>query len=288
MNLNKFVSKLILPLTILTISLSYSSLLLSEYYFLFDLFSHFQLQYLLLLCIIAIFSIFYKKFIVFIIALTYGILVPGNLIFPANFFSKELSPDIFYMNTYYYTEKHEQIVKEILKNSPDTVFLVEANKSLISELKIHLGDPILELNEGPNSFVMFSKEKITDIKIHNETIPKFISAKFPNFTFIGIHAMDPLTPTKRQMNLKYFLQINDFINSLEEEKFLLVGDFNNTIYSGTFRKHFEKYFEKNNYTWGTYKPWYIPIDHALANFPLNIAITKKLESDHKGLLIKTQ
>ncbi len=134
MNLNKFVSKLILPLTILTISLSYSSLLLSEYYFLFDLFSHFQLQYLLLLCIIAIFSIFYKKFIVFIIALTYGILVPGNLIFPANFFSKELSPDIFYMNTYYYTEKHEQIVKEILKNSPDTVFLVEANKSLISEL----------------------------------------------------------------------------------------------------------------------------------------------------------
>lgn len=210
------------------------------------------------------------------------------MVFPATFISENIKPDIFYMNTYYYTEKHEQIVKEILKNSTDIVFLVEANKSLISELTTQLKDPIIELNEGPNSFVLFSKIKAEEVKVHNETIPKFISAKFPEFTLIGLHAMDPITPEKRQINLQYFSQINDYINSLEGEKFIIVGDFNNTIFSGTFRKHFQKYFEKNNYTWGTLKPWYIPIDHALANFPINIAITKKMESDHKGLLIDTK
>lgn len=276
----------IISLTIL--SISFSTLILSEYFFIFDLFSHFQLQYILLLIIIAIISVFYKNFTIALISTIYSVSVLMSLILPANFTSKELNPDIFYMNTYYYTEKHEQIIKEILNNSADIVFLVEANKSLINDLKLQFGDATLEINDGPNSFVLFSKTKPDIVQIHNETPPKFITAKFKDYTFIGIHAFDPLTPYKRKINLKYFSQIKDYIDKLSGEKFILVGDFNNTIYSGTFRSNFSEYFKINNYSWGAFKPWFIPIDHALANFPLEISITKSLESDHKGLLIKTK
>jgi endonuclease/exonuclease/phosphatase (EEP) superfamily protein YafD len=284
MKLTQIKSKLIFLSSILIILLSATSIILSEYSFIIDLFSHFQLQYIILLGIIAIISLFYKKFIIFFISISYCILILSTLILPAEFISKQTDADIFYMNTYYYNDKNEEIIKEILQKSPEHILLVEPAKSLIQELKKQYGEPLLEINEKANSFAFFSKNKELKVNTYENSL-KFISVKFPNFTLIGIHAMDPLTKTKRKQNLAYFSEINKYIESLNGENFLLVGDFNDTVFSGTFRKFFSKYFKKNYYSWNSQSPFIIPIDHAMSNFPIKASLTKKLSSDHRGLII---
>ncbi len=211
-----------------------------------------------------------------------------NFIHPIQFFEKEMKTEIFYMNTYYYNSEFEDIVEKIKQIQPEIIFLVEANELIISKLKSIYGKPIIEINESYNSYVLFTNKPPISYEIKTYTnMPKYLKVKFDDFTFIGLHANDPLTKQKREFNLNLFKKIAEEIKEMDlnNEKFIVVGDFNNTYYSATFRLHFEKFFHKNIYSWSTNRPWALPIDHALSNFKIEISPTKKLSSDHNGLLI---
>lgn len=272
------------------ITISFTSLFLSKNLFLIDLFSHYQLQYLTILLIIAIFSLFYKKIFSFIIISIYITSIFYIYLMPFQIFPSEIQGDIFYMNTYYYNFNDEIIINEILKNSPEIIFLVEANEKLISKLSKYYGKPVIERNNKFDSFVLFSKINYSNPKINQIDGLNYITIKFDKFTLFGIHAYDPLSPNKRKKNIQLIKTIREQINTIDkaDEKFIILGDFNNTYFSATFRDYFKEFFHKNIFSWSTNRPWILPIDHALSNFEIEISPTKKLSSDHNGLVISTK
>lgn len=280
--------KTLLYLSLITITLSATTLFLSKYFFIFDLFSHFQLQYLLGLLIFSFGLSLYKniKFLLFnIIYILFLFLI---FIQPVSFAQESIKEtDIFFMNTKYKNTDNAPIINEIKKQNPQIIALVEPNKPLIDDVTEFFGIPIIEINAKTSSYAIFSKKQPLSQQIINTELLSFCYVEFDDFILITIHTLDPLTPKDRNINLKFFEEIDQIITKLdlENKKFILTGDFNNTYYSGTFRQHFQKYFQKNLYSWSLFMPWTIPIDHALSNMPISTSRTPILSSDHVGILI---
>ena len=93
---------------------SFLSLYVSKYSFIIDLFSHYQLQYFVLLMILGIVLVFFRAFIYGISAIIYGFALLFFMIFPAKFLSDTFNePDLLFMNTYYANKKPNLIFEEI-------------------------------------------------------------------------------------------------------------------------------------------------------------------------------
>ncbi len=273
--------------TLITL-LSVSTILLSKYSFIFDLFSHFQFQYLLVMIVFLIFFAVTKQYLGIGLLSTYIIFLCAFYILPVDFLPLELNEkDIFYMNTKYANKETNSIIKEIEKTNPKIIALVEPNQKLIQKLTEIHGQPILQINSGTNSYAIFTEQETIESKIIKTGDINTCYIDFGDYILLTVHALDPLSFTKRDINLEFLAKLNQEIVRIEEKgkKFILVGDFNNTYYSGTFRQYFKKYFKKNIYSWEPFKPWSIPIDHALTNTNIAISRTKKLSSDHTGLII---
>ena len=280
--------KTLLYLSIITIIVSSITLFLSKYFFIFDLFSHFQLQYLIGLLLFSFGLSLYKNIKFLLINIIYILFLFITFIQPVSFAQESINKtDIFFMNTKFKNTNNAPIINEIKKQNPQIIALVEPNKALIDEITDFFGSPIIEINKKTNSYAIFSKKQPISQQVINTESLSLCYVEFDDFILLTIHTLDPLTPAKRNINLNFFEEIDQIITKLDSEnkKFILTGDFNNTYYSATFRKHFKKYFQKNLYSWSLFMPWTIPIDHALSNMPISTSRTPILSSDHVGLLI---
>lgn len=282
----KIIKIVIAVLSILALILSFGGISLSREFFIFDLFSHFQLQYTFCLLLSVIYYFFTKKPFHALGIFLYIAIIYVSVIHPFEIFPNKIADvDIFYMNTKYKNNLSEPIIEEIKKNTPKIITLVEPNEELIRRLTTTQGEPIQVINNNAYSFVTFSSLAVYEKKfIYDAPIP-ISYIEFEKFVLITIHAYDPLTVKDRLANIEYLAEIINTINLIQDKPFVLVGDFNNTFFSETMREHFQDYFKKHVYSWSLFKPWMIPIDHVLSNEEIDFSRTKMLSSDHAGLLI---
>jgi endonuclease/exonuclease/phosphatase (EEP) superfamily protein YafD len=221
--------------------------------------------------------------------ITLQLIISIILITPFQIAPKPLqNSDIYFMNTNVYNENYTEILEYIKKYNPQKVALVEVRIEIIDKIKENYGEPVTYINGGAYSCAIFSREKpIKTEPIQVETYP-ICKAVFEDYTLLVIHPYPPLTHESYSSQKEYFSQIQNELEHLRQngENFVLVGDFNSTIYSGVFRKYFGEYHNVNHYTWNPKSPLALPIDHGLSNLPIETSKGDKLSSDHTGLFIK--
>jgi endonuclease/exonuclease/phosphatase (EEP) superfamily protein YafD len=255
-----------------------------------DLFSHFRLQYLLLLAGAGALFLLAERYPQ---ALAAGLFAGLNLFLMAPLYLKRggqkparsgnsrgsyrvLLANVLQDNGAFGTVRHQ-----IRSEEPDFIVLIEVNKTWIDQLK-----PVLEaypfrqmpLREDNYGIALFSR-----FPIRSSEVRQFGSARVPsivaNFqlqgrlvTMIATHPPPP--KTKRQSDLRnvQMVQVAEFIRSLPGEV-LLVGDLNMTSWSPHFKdlirmsglNDSRKGFGLQK-TWPTNRPLLmIPIDHLLVS-----------------------
>lgn len=131
---------------------SIGSIYFSHKIFELEVFSHFQLQYFIVVVIITIINIFYfnvsVKHFTNILNYIYLVFIFVFFLFPFDFFSFGSSKqDIFVMNTNYYVKNNHIISEHILENEYKVVALLEPNAQIIEKLKLKYGEPKVYLDK---------------------------------------------------------------------------------------------------------------------------------------------
>lgn len=276
-----------LPLIIIVISAL--SLLLSSDIFLFDIFSHFHLQYVIILFILtpAVFLVGDKR--VALLTVLYALTVTAVFIFPIQTVGRTVpGADIYYMNINYMNSDLSLILQEIKKSKPTTVAIVESTAEIEQELSELYGPPIVSVSEGVQSCSIFSKIALKESQTIETLEYPICYARFETFDIILLHPYPPLSDERYARQKIFFEQIGNLYASkvIQNRQLILLGDFNSTYYSGLYRKHFGSLHKANSYSWMNGSLLSLPIDQALSNFPIEVELGPKLSSDHSGLYVR--
>lgn len=281
---------LIFVFSVIVVLISLSSIYLGKYFFILDLFSHFQLQYAVVLFITIITLLLLRqveKVIplgVYIGFLFFYIILPIQLI-PETI----EKPDIFYMNTNYFIGgQRDELINEIERINASTVVIVEPNENIVDSLTEIYGDPVAEINGSPKGCAIFTKRDIVDAYVIQDLTYPTCVAEFQDYTVYSVHPLPPLNRNSAKLQKEYFAEISDIIyeNEKNNQSFIIVGDFNSTSYSSVFREHFGQFVEKNMYTWKYGSTLMIPIDHAFSNEDIRIVKGERYDSDHSGVYVR--
>ncbi|MEF2174889.1 MAG: hypothetical protein V3575_00330 [Candidatus Absconditabacteria bacterium] len=191
------------------------------------------------------------------------------------------------MNTNYFVKNNHIISEYILENEYKVVALVEPNAQIIDKLKLKYGEPKIYLDKGALSCAVFSQEASSYGQVLDLVYPVCF-VPFKDYNLYVIHPLPPMSQANFQLQKDFFQDLSILLDNdnKNSRKFVLVGDFNSSYYSSTFRKHFKQYFRTNNYSRYGLPILTIPIDHGLANFPIKTYLGRKFTSDHKYLEIE--
>lgn len=270
---------------VLIIALAYSAYLFGSKHYVLNLFSHFQLQLAIIIIGISALLLFSYNKTAGLVGMIFGI---GMLILisPLSLLSNTKSnPDLYFQNVLVDNQSPELVNEYVIKIKPRIVALVELPPIIEEELKGYYKN-FAGGGIGGRRCGIFSDTDFSVVEYDNFDYP-VCSVKFDDFELLVIHPSPPFSAEQHHRQQKHFKDIKLILDQLEArgEKFILVGDFNAAGFSPDFRKHFGKYLQTNYYTWQPLKPYSIPIDHALANFEIQIGRGPELGSDHAGLFI---
>ncbi|GAB4157818.1 MAG: hypothetical protein Fur003_1570 [Candidatus Dojkabacteria bacterium] len=270
--------------------ISLTSLLWGDKHFVLDLFSHFQLQFSIGFLICALIILLLKNLKLGLAMLFYPALLFTTIILPINqksLSSENKSADLYYMNMNLRDGNNEEIFNYIKSNSPSTVAIVELHPELHKMLNEYYGGTAVYNPGDFDSCGVYTKEKVFASDVDATGEYPICLVRFESYTLIVVHPFPAFTKADWEKQQTFFNQLDKRVTELKKanKKYILVGDFNASIYSPTFRKHFNEDFQFNTYTWNTDSLLMLPIDHAISNMPLEVLKGKAVSSDHLGLFI---
>jgi len=271
-----------------------------RYYWLMDLFSHFRPQYFLGALILGSASLIIKEKRA-IFCNTISLLINLAIIWPLIIFS--LPNMISLTNTTYLSanvlssnNNYSALKVLIAKENPDTLLLLEINEAWSKELSYLKKEyPYYIFHPQANNFglIFLSRRAYTGgLEFFNmgEIYLPYIDVKFNNNTrFIGLHTLPPVDSIPVQARNQQMADIASKITSSNNERFVVMGDFNDTRWSANFRSFIEKSGLEEahkgwHFTWPSFFfPLGIQIDHALIkgfNTQSNIITHSTIGSDH--------
>lgn len=292
----------------------------APYHYIFDLFSHFKGQYLAGALILGIIHTLFRKWIYsgicVVIALFLLIDTRSLLHAPWQFFPplNDSTFAVMSFNQFLFQEQHDLIEKWISDNSKnlDVVAIFEATDDTVAmaqNLRDIFPFQILNPQSGSTGQIILSKHPIKDQSfISFDTLPYSysyaieFSVQPPSMdtttTFYSLHPPTP-TSTKRWEHRNGEL---DILASQIKEKnspVIVLGDFNNTPYTPSFRSflhqtglNYQSYGLLQQPTWPSQfllPLFQIPIDHILYSdhFMQQNKYTKTFAgSDHKAVIAK--
>lgn len=289
----KVISISITPYLLTLITFSFATIFLSRYLFIFDLFSHFQLQITVGITLLSITALILKHYKSALIGFSYTATIIATLIYPAQFIDGSLKdPDIVFLNSQYTNTDADEAALAIKSYEPRFVATVETNPQMDRELRERYGSPVIYHIDNFKSCAIYAldKSQVTEAYVTEDEHYPICIAQTEEYTIIAVHPFPPLTPDRFSKQRAHFSYIREVIDDeiRSGRDFVLVGDFNSTYYSGNFREYFGTYFEMHKYTWGSNTPLAIPIDHAMSNLDLRVSNTSSRTSDHDMLLIQIQ
>lgn len=275
---------------------------------------HFRFQYFILSLIIFLFYFFCKtinkeetkKFLILTIVLIIlnGFEVLKTFSFPD--FAKKTDITIALINVYSKNEDYLTISEELINRLPDIIIVNEMNDDWsygLESIKSMYSYSYEIARDDNFGSAIYSKIPITNIRKLNagELQIPFISAdmKYKNIPFEIIAGHVP-PPT----NQEYFLNSKKVFKNLARyireypNNYLIIGDFNMTVYSSTYKKFVKDSGLKNcgNVflpSWPTFftRPFRINIDHILKSDCFKVkkySIGKKFGSNHYPVYVELE
>ena len=211
-----------------------------------------------------------------------------------------------YSNAYYWNSTPETVARELLKPAQMVAVVEEGpalrailegcNTKTVATLPPACGSGFADVLDGatgdPRSYGLYAREAFAlketltvDFRVDGGT------ASFPighAVTRSGLHVyvahpFPPMDGGAAFFQRGVFEWIATRLEAHEKagEKFVVVGDFNSTPFSPTFRRTLGKWALRGAYSWSVGSPLSIPIDHVLTNIPgLTAAYGPTTSSDH--------
>ncbi len=259
-----------------------------NYYYLFDLFSHFYLQLFVATCVLLIWYIWRRYWISSLLTLFLWLFLflelSGSDFSGIYADSIIKNPDMFYMNAEYINNDITRITDYIRQVQPKQIAMVELNKELFEKVKKEWWFKYSYYY--PNnvfSFGFFTNEEVLEQKTSFSGPYPIGYFRTKNKDYYIVHPLPPFTNEMYNLQKTFFTDTEKLIGN--NNNFVLIGDFNSSTYSWVFKSHFWKYVYEPIYSWWVNTPLTIPIDYAISNKKLDIHPGAKLSSDHIPLLI---
>ncbi len=273
----------------------------------FDLLSHFRLQYLVVLAIVAVCSIVLKARGVTIFAGFFSVLLAGSLLPYLPIKAKHensVGLKLLSFNVFTSNQNHSQVIDLIRASGPDIIVLYEVDFSWmrsLSALKNEYSTAIEEPRDDNFGIVMLVKGLKVKAEIKNfglAEVPSVV-ARVDDSKFTGLlvatHPVPPMGRMRSELRDQQISEIAKFVWDGKPAEAVVVGDLNASPWSRAFRMLTRVGLRdaRRGYgispTWKRSLPWIaIPIDHALVGDFIEVLDFKVLESagsDHNGILM---
>ncbi len=286
--------------------------LLSDWYWWFDLLSHFRLQYALLSLLFLLGFIFAKRKVFSVIAL---MVLSANiyLIWPHLAWGAATQNEqntqtlkVFHANVYTANQQHQLLIDQLNEEQADVIILQEIDNKWLKSLRVLNQDypHRIELPRSDNfGMAVFSRLPFENQRILNWTtldIPSFEFSVSSNNQLVNIIATHPPPPINRyyfDAIAQQFHAINQIINDNPNTNHVVIGDLNTTVWSQHYKILNSIKGLKNARTgfgllptWPTnLLPMMIPIDHCLVSEKIevtNIKTGQNIGSDHLPLIVE--
>lgn len=267
-----------------------------------ELFSHFQLQYLIgggaLLALardmrvsaVIICGLFICLFhlLPFAGAGSAGDRPPGSL-------------KILQINVYKFNDHKQEMIRWIRSENPDILVAAEVTpewQAALSGLDDHLMHGFEKPRKGSHGMAIYSRIPFVKEEVFfpdGENIPALAVDVLNNgkiLSLLSLHPTTPVTPLELKMRDRHFALANQWAKEHQESPALVLGDFNVTPFSPAYKKMLAGTDLKNARkgfgvfpSWPSNFPFFmrIPIDHVLYNGGIAIhsfKIGAKTASDH--------
>lgn len=265
--------------------------LLWNYFFVFDLLSHFYLQYLFFWVLSFIYFLILKdkefSAFAFVFILSIWFMVSKSQFIPMQNDAAAVDIDYYFVNNYINNDKSDDLLKDLEEVKPKYIWIVELNKNVANELGKkykfnYFNDAELD------SFWFYTNEKVEKSETLTSSYPvgHFVSN---SIHFYLIHPHPPVKNDSYLSQIKLFDFMNEILKKHNEnnEEFVLMWDFNSTFYSPVFQKYFWKFKFSPIYSRNTNGFLRLPIDYIITNFEVKLNSWANIGSDHLPIIWKS-
>jgi endonuclease/exonuclease/phosphatase (EEP) superfamily protein YafD len=287
--------------------------MLGEHFWIFDLFSHFRLQYIVLLTL--------AGFILFMMGRWkhggISILTVMALAMPLWFkyywqpstvqpVSQTKPVSLLSFNVRTSNKNKQAVVDYIRESKPDFAFVMETDAQWVAALKtLESQYPYRVYQPEPNNFGLsfLSKYKITDYRIERleagvATIIAHVELEGALLRVIGTHPVPPIGKINSRQRDRQLSKVVELVNSKPNMPTVIAGDLNASNWSHAFKslKYQAKLTESSSGGFGIQATWRsrsilfaIPIDHVLGNHQIRFLgkqVDAALGSDHNPLRVE--
>ncbi len=282
---------------------------LGRYGWMFDLVSHFRLQYLLACVVILIFAL-RRRSIWLVFVTLISLLWNAQIVHPFHQTaevagtSQEKPLRVMTFNVMTGNENQVSAVQHVMKADADIVCLLEVDDTWhtsLEPLRVKYPHRVEEMNEGNFGIACYTRLPLKSLQVRRftgwglPTIVLSLDHLGRPLTFIGTHPIPPMSPIDAHEWRAQLSGIATLAAGLSGEV-ILAGDLNATPWCEGMRLLREKSgldFHSVDPvwppTWGLYLPMMIPIDHVLVKGGLNVqkrTIGPAMGSDHRSVVVE--
>lgn len=281
---------------------------LGRFFWVFDLFSHFRVQYMLGLFVLGVFMLVGRRrktagVFLILACVNAGVLLP--LYFGKQSPLVESTPivRVMLLNVNTHSGNPEQVRKVVLAAEPDILVLQEISESWMSDLAwLTNSHPhsLAQPREDNFGIGLFSKLPIVEaeaVYIGDSDVPSILATirtAPTNLRVIATHPLPPVSQDYSQWRNEQLEQLPDYVRS--PFPVLLLGDLNVTPWNYYFRRLLARSGLRDSAkgygvqpTWPNFTPFLrIPIDHCLHSEDIMIVdrqIGEDVSSDHYPLIV---
>lgn len=282
-----------------------SASLLNPFYWLFDVLTHFNIQYTIALIVCLIMVLVLRSSRRYALLFALALLVNAYFLFPYFWPQSASSASgnalrVMNLNVFTDNREYQRISGYLREASADVVFLSEIEPELMDMLEQELGDiyPYVydEAMEGTHGLAMISKQPF----VQTETVPlderhhRFLTAEITwqgqPVKIYAAHPHPPLSPFWTKSRDDELRVIRDGIAS-EMNAHIFLGDFNASPWSNPMRQLFAQTRLRHGAEgFGIYPTWRyktmllgVPLDHILISDEWQVAsytLGRDVGSDH--------
>ena len=282
---------------------------LGRYGWVFDLLSHFRLQYIIVCAVVLLFALFRSRnwlVLVALISLLWNAQIIHAVHQTAEVAERAGAKPLRVMtfNLMVDNENHVAAIEHVLKADADIVCLLEVDETWrlsLEPLRVKYPYHVEEMNDG-----LFGIACYTRLPLKSSEVRRFTIWRLPSIvlnldhlgvplTFIGTHPKPPIGGFNAREWRDQLSQIGAIVEGIQGEV-IVAGDLNATPWCDGMRLlcensglRFRSVDPVWPPTWGLKLPMMIPIDHVLVKGELSVqkrVIGPEMGSDHRSVTVE--
>ena len=260
-----------------------------------DVWSHFQLQILVVAVPIAVGTSIVTRSKPYAVLSTCYLFLLAVWVFGGTNWSSsdvhvERNIDLYYQNVQYDSDPASQqdFAERIVDYGASVVALVEPSPALVRAVSLLRGEePLIYQHLGNRSCVVFGPEAdvLDRFVVRADDHDPMCVVRFTSYDLYVAHPLPPLGSNRYARQDRFFAMQSEYIEEsvAAGRDWLVVGDFNSTKYSSLFRRYFGAYVTAQYYSWASFGLLMIPIDHAFGSLQHRGYLYPAYVSDHHGI-----